>query len=171
MFFKISFLKNFTIFTWKNQCSSLFLVKLQARRPASLLRRYFDRGVFLWILQKFEEYLFYFYRTPQVAAAVASRLGVLQIGLPTSNNYLVTQWLWFNTWIMLRNFPPPLTSFSIIKLKTEVLKNAYLEPSQTFKIELFLQKENVRLKATNYFSKKLHHVKNLWTTVSKSVNP
>ena len=168
MFFKIGFLKNFTIFTWKNQCSSLFLIKLQARRPASLLKRYFDRGVFLWILQKFEEYLFY--RTPSVAAAVGSRLGVLQIGLPTSNNYLVTQWLWFNTRIMLRNFPPPLTSFSIIKLKTEVLKNAYLEPSQTFKMELFLQKENVRLKAINYFSKKFHPVKNLWTTVSKSVN-
>ena len=32
MFFKISILKNFAIFTWKHFCWSVFLIKLQARK-------------------------------------------------------------------------------------------------------------------------------------------
>ena len=34
-------------------CWSLFLIKLQAYRTATLLKRYFVTGVFLWILQSF----------------------------------------------------------------------------------------------------------------------
>ena len=37
MFFKISVLKNFAIFTGNHLCWSLFLIKLQALRPAFLL--------------------------------------------------------------------------------------------------------------------------------------
>ena len=44
-------LKNFAIFTRKRLCWSLFLVKLQAFRPAILLKRNSSTTVFLWILQ------------------------------------------------------------------------------------------------------------------------
>ena len=39
MFFKISVLKNFAIFTGKRLCCSLFLIKLQAFWPKPLLKR------------------------------------------------------------------------------------------------------------------------------------
>ena len=47
MFFKKGVLKNFTIFTGKNQFWSLFLVKLQAFRTATLFKRNSNTGVFL----------------------------------------------------------------------------------------------------------------------------
>ena len=53
MFFTIGVLKNFAIFTEKHLCWSLFLIKLQALRPATLLKRNSDKGVFLWILPNF----------------------------------------------------------------------------------------------------------------------
>ena len=53
MFFTIGVLKNFAIFTEKHLCWSLFLIKLQASRPATLLKRDSDKGVFLWILPNF----------------------------------------------------------------------------------------------------------------------
>ena len=40
MFFKMGVLKNFAIFTWKHQCWSIFLMKLQAFGPAILLKGY-----------------------------------------------------------------------------------------------------------------------------------
>ena len=43
--------ENFTIFTRKPLCWSLFLVKLQVFRSAILLKRDSNTGVFLWILQ------------------------------------------------------------------------------------------------------------------------
>ena len=46
-------LKNFVIFTGKHLCWSLFLIKLQALRPAALLTRDSNTGVFLWILRNF----------------------------------------------------------------------------------------------------------------------
>ena len=46
-------LKNFAIFTGKHLRWSLFLIMLQAFRPATLLKKDSDRGVFLWILQNF----------------------------------------------------------------------------------------------------------------------
>ena len=52
MFCKIGVLKIFAIFTGKYLCWSLFLTKLQAWRPAILLKRNSNLGVCLWILQK-----------------------------------------------------------------------------------------------------------------------
>ena len=42
-------LKNFAVFTGKHLCWSLFLKKLQAWRPATLLKRGSNTGVFLWV--------------------------------------------------------------------------------------------------------------------------
>ena len=39
MFFKIAVLKNFTHFTGKDLCWSLFLTKLQGSRPVTLLKK------------------------------------------------------------------------------------------------------------------------------------
>ena len=53
MFFKLGVLADFAIFTGKHLCWSLFLIKLQGLRPATLLKRDCSKGVFLWILAKF----------------------------------------------------------------------------------------------------------------------
>ena len=45
VFFKIGVLKNFRNFTGKHPCWSLFLIKLQVLRPATLLKSNFDTGV------------------------------------------------------------------------------------------------------------------------------
>ena len=47
LFYKEVVLKNFSIFTGKYLCSSLFFVKLQALRSATLLKRNSNAGVFL----------------------------------------------------------------------------------------------------------------------------
>ena len=65
IFFKKGFLKNFANFTGKYLCRNLFLIKLQVWRHATLLRRDFNTGVFLWYLRNFLERLYY--RTPPVA--------------------------------------------------------------------------------------------------------
>ena len=51
-------LKNFAIYTGKDLCWSLFLIKLQAFRPAILLKWDPKAVVFMWILRNFEEHLF-----------------------------------------------------------------------------------------------------------------
>ena len=66
MFLKIGVFKNFSIFTGKQLCWSVFLIKLQAWRPETLLTRDSNTGSFLWILLNVYEQLFY--RTPPVAA-------------------------------------------------------------------------------------------------------
>ena len=53
MFFKIRVLKSFAISTGKHLYWSHFLIKLQAFRPATLLQRDSNIGVFLWILRNF----------------------------------------------------------------------------------------------------------------------
>ena len=58
---KIGALENFSNFTGKHLSRSLFLIKLQAWRPATLLKRDSDTGVFLWNLRNF--YNTFFYRT------------------------------------------------------------------------------------------------------------
>ena len=58
MLFKIVVLKNFAIFKGKHIWWSLFLIKLQIFRPETLLKRDFDRGVFLWILRNFKKSFF-----------------------------------------------------------------------------------------------------------------
>ena len=68
--FKTGTLKNFAIFTGKQLCWSLFLIKLRPWRPATLLKRDSNTGVFLWILRPFQKH--FFYRTPlQLALRVA----------------------------------------------------------------------------------------------------
>ena len=51
-------LKNFANFTWKHLSWSLFFKKLQAFRPATLLKRDSYTGAFLWNLRNSEEHLF-----------------------------------------------------------------------------------------------------------------
>ena len=50
---KTSVIKNFAIFTGKRLCWSLFLIKLQAFRSATLIRKDSNTDVFFWILQNF----------------------------------------------------------------------------------------------------------------------
>ena len=52
MFFKIGFPKKFAFFVEKRLCSSLFLIKLQAFRDETLLKRDSSTGVFLCNLWK-----------------------------------------------------------------------------------------------------------------------
>ena len=49
----ISFLKNFAIFTGKLLCWGLFLIKLQASWPVTILKKDSSSGVFLWIFRNF----------------------------------------------------------------------------------------------------------------------
>ena len=58
IFFKIGVLKKIANFTGKYLCWSLFLIKLQASRPATLLRRDSNTGVFLSNFRNFQEHLF-----------------------------------------------------------------------------------------------------------------
>ena len=58
MFFKIDVLKNVTIFAGKHLPWSLFFVKLQPLRYATLLKRYSNTDVFVWMLRNFQEQLF-----------------------------------------------------------------------------------------------------------------
>ena len=51
----LAVLKNFAIFLGKHLCWNLFLIKLQALRPATLLKRDSNTGVFLWSLPNFKE--------------------------------------------------------------------------------------------------------------------
>ena len=57
VFYKKAVLKYFSIITGKYLCWSLFLIKLRVFRSATLLKRYFNTGVFLWILRNFEKCL------------------------------------------------------------------------------------------------------------------
>ena len=52
-FFKISFLKNFAIFTEKHMGWNLFLKKLLVWRAATWLKRGSNTGIFLWVLRNF----------------------------------------------------------------------------------------------------------------------
>ena len=53
MFFKTSVLKNFAIFIGNHFYWCLFLAKLQALRHTTLLKRYSNTVVFLWMFAKF----------------------------------------------------------------------------------------------------------------------
>ena len=53
------FLKFFANFTGKHLCWSLFFTKLQAFRPATLLKIDSYTGVFLWNLRNSEEHLYF----------------------------------------------------------------------------------------------------------------
>ena len=58
MIFKIGVLKNSTNVTGIYLFWSFFLIKLQAWRYATLLKRYSKKGVFLWNLRHFEKQFF-----------------------------------------------------------------------------------------------------------------
>ena len=64
MIFKIGLFKYWANFTAKDLCWSLFLIKLQAFRTATILKRDSNTVVFLWNLRNV------FYRTPPVAVSV-----------------------------------------------------------------------------------------------------
>ena len=71
MFFKIDLLKNFAIFVGKLLCWSLFLIKLQALKPATLLKR-LQHMCFPVNTAKFRLEIFknsFFQRTPPVATS------------------------------------------------------------------------------------------------------
>ena len=55
---KKTVLKNFAIVTGKHFSWSLFLMKLQAFSPATLLKKDSNTSIFLGILQNFQENLF-----------------------------------------------------------------------------------------------------------------
>ena len=74
MFFKIGILKNFT---GKHLRWSLFSIKLQALRPAILLKRDFNTGVFLWNLEIFKNT--FSYRRPPVAASIFYKMQLWQV--------------------------------------------------------------------------------------------
>ena len=71
IFFKIGVLKNFAKFTRKQPCWSLFLITLQAWKPATLLKGDSNTGVFLWIWRIFKKSCFY--RIPLVALRLNRR--------------------------------------------------------------------------------------------------
>ena len=56
-------LRNFANFIGKHLCRSLFLIGLQAFRPAALSKRDSNTDVFLWNLQNFWEHLIWGLRT------------------------------------------------------------------------------------------------------------
>ena len=58
IFFKIGVIKNFSNFTGKYLCWSIFLIKLQTWRPAALLRRGSNTGVSLEIGEIFKNTFF-----------------------------------------------------------------------------------------------------------------
>ena len=58
VFYKKAVPKNFAIFIGKNLSQSLFLMNLQAYKPAAFLQRDSNTGVFLWILLNFKKILF-----------------------------------------------------------------------------------------------------------------
>ena len=58
MFFKVGVLKNFAISKEKHLSLGLFVINLQVSSPAALLKRGSISGIFLWILQNFQEQLF-----------------------------------------------------------------------------------------------------------------
>ena len=67
MFFEISSLNYFAIFTGKHLCWGLFLIKLQAFRRATLLKRDTNSGVSCGYYEIFKNSLLY--RKPPVAAS------------------------------------------------------------------------------------------------------
>ena len=71
MFFKIDVLKILANFTGKDLCWSLFLLRLEAWRNGTLLRRdsekgvfLCNRGVFLWKLKKIKNAFFFYSMHP-----------------------------------------------------------------------------------------------------------
>ena len=99
--------RNFTKFTGKHMCQSLFFNKLAGLSPATLLKerkRDSGTGVFLWILWNFYEHLFH--RTPldDCFWQIFCKLGVLKFLQNLQENTFIKKRLQqrFFLWI-LRN--------------------------------------------------------------------
>ena len=101
-------LKRFANFT-KHPCWSLFLIKLHAFRPATLLKRDSNTGVLLWILWNFEENL-------RTAASVA-RMSIL-----TCVTFCISQWV-ANALILSSNV---FTQVVINVIPHRTLQNIYV---------------------------------------------
>ena len=76
---KKCFLKNFAIFTGKHLCWSLFLIKLklQAFRPATLLKRDSNTDVSCEYCETFKNS--FFYKTPPVDVFGSQRISILNM--------------------------------------------------------------------------------------------
>ena len=79
IFFKIGVLKKFAKFTRKLPCWSLFLITLQAWKPAILLKGDSNTGVFLWIWRIFKKSCFY--RIPLMATSQQTILLVSEMSI------------------------------------------------------------------------------------------
>ena len=116
MFFKKVVLNNFTIFTWKHLCCSLFLVKLQfnfiKKRPhyrcfpVNIAKCFKNTlGVFLWILGNFSRTLFLKNICEQLLLAQSSGISLLsgchiwQCFDQFLTKPIGTQWRWW-WWIV-----------------------------------------------------------------------
>ena len=94
LLFKIGVLKDFANLPRKNLCWNLFLIKLQASRPETLLKRDSNAGFFLrnlWIFKKNT----LLYRTPPLAVSVAP------------------QWLMHFTWTLIYRWKKIITDLWI----------------------------------------------------------
>ena len=94
IFFKIGVLKNFAKFTRKQPCWSLFLITLQAWKPATLLKGDSNTGVFLWIWRIFKKSCFY--RIPLVATSqqtilLVSEMSIFSLTLTCKKNHKTRQ--------------------------------------------------------------------------------
>ena len=67
IFFEIGSLKNFAIFTGKHLCWGFFLIKMQAFRPATFLKRDSNTNISCGYCEIFRSS--FFWRTPPVAAS------------------------------------------------------------------------------------------------------
>ena len=89
MFYKKAVLDNFAIFTGKQLCWSLFLIKLQAFKLATLLKRDSNTGAFLCILQT------YIYFEKHLQMAVSDHSFTLEIYLFPLSLYNYEEELWY----------------------------------------------------------------------------
>ena len=99
--FKISVLKNFRIFTWRNLWCTIFLLKLLAKRPVTLLKKTPQHRWFPVKLEKFLIILFFRKTLPVAASVIFSRFFLLdQIPLKvrvscwSSKNFAIDLQLW-----------------------------------------------------------------------------
>ena len=89
MFYKKAVRKNFAIFTRKYLCWSLLLIKLQAWRPAKLLKRESNTGVFPRILQNFLELLFWRTSASVCLPLEAFCSGIVNISFANASFYIL----------------------------------------------------------------------------------
>ena len=75
---------NFVKFIGKHLCWSLFLIKLQAVRPATSLKRNSSTGVFLWLLKNFQEHIFLLNASGLLLLVVTKRIIYLRKSKNTS---------------------------------------------------------------------------------------